>query len=168
MKSVRPRNVLLAGRNQEPLSDARIKSASQTFLGLDNHVNARYDPELPTVFHVVAGGGEPYGEIRFGRDIFPGPNVVDPNAALGLSGACAHELAHYHRWHDLLAINDPQLEHIDEALTSLQAALRYGEILNAHDIRQLINDAIHRLQLYAQQFAGQQQGPAQQQPPQGA
>jgi hypothetical protein len=84
--------VLIAGRNQEPLSESRIKSASQTFLGLDNQVNARYEPNLPTVFHVVQEGGDQYGEIRFGADIYPGPNVADPNAALGLSGACAHEL----------------------------------------------------------------------------
>lgn len=41
--------------NQEPLSESRIKSASQTFLGLDNQVNARHEPNLPTVFHVVQG-----------------------------------------------------------------------------------------------------------------
>ena len=156
MKRVRPRHVFLTGRNQAPLSDSRIKSASATFLGLDNQVNARYEANLPTVFHVVEEGGEPYGEIRFGPDIYPGPNIADPNSALGLSGAAAHELGHYHRWHDMIAINEPELEHIDEALTSLQGALRYEKLLSPHDIHQLIDDAIRRLQLYVQQFQQQQ------------
>lgn len=158
MKSARPRRVLLTGRNQEPLSESRIKSASQTFLGLDNQVNARHDPNLPTVFHVVQEGAELYGEIRFGPDIFPGPNIADPNAALGLSGACAHELSHYHRWHDMIAIDEAELQHIDEALTSLQAALRYEKLLSPHDIHQLIDDAIRRLQMYVQEYRQQHQG----------
>lgn len=155
MKHRRTRHVLLTGRNQEPLSESRIKSASATFLGLDNQINTRYEPDLPTVFHVVEEEPEPYGEIRFGPDIYPGPNVADPNSALGLSGACAHELSHYHRWHDMVAIDEPELQHIDEALTSLQAAMRYERILNPHDIHQLIDDAIRRLQLYVQQLRHQ-------------
>lgn len=160
MKRQRPRYVLPTGRNQEPLPENRIKSASATFLGLDNQVNTRYEPDSATVFHVVEGEGAPYGEIRFGPDIFPGPNIADPNAALGLSGACAHELTHYHRWHDMIAIDEPDLEHIDEALTSLQAAMRYEKILTPHDIHQLIDDAMRRLQLYVQKFRRQRDGGA--------
>jgi len=40
------------------------------------------------------------------------------------------------------------MEHLDEALTSLQAVMRYNRHLSEHDVRQLICDAIQRLQLY--------------------
>jgi hypothetical protein len=42
------------------------------------------------------------------------------------------------------------MEHLDEALTSLQATLRYDRQLSDHDVRQLVSDAIQRLQLYVQ------------------
>jgi hypothetical protein len=37
--------------------------------------------------------------------------------------------------------------HLDEAQTSLDAALRFSNSLSAHEIQQLIRDAVQRLQL---------------------
>jgi len=150
MGMTRARHVLLTGRNNAPLTDEQVKRASNTFLGMDNGVNARYEPGQPSVFHVVNDGGEQYGEIVFGPDILPGPGVADPNAALSLDAAVAHELCHYYRWRDALALDPPALELLDEALTSLQAVLRYQAKLRDHDIRQLIGDAIQRIMLYVQ------------------
>jgi hypothetical protein len=76
--------------------------------------------------------------------------VVDPNSALSLDAAAAHELTHYHRWKDKTAISDLQLEHIDEALTSLQAIGRYSRQLSESDVHGLVADAIQRLVLYVQ------------------
>ena len=67
-------------------------------------------------------------------------------------GAVAHEITHYHRWRDTTEINDTRLEAIDEALTSLEAILRFPRQLNEHDVRQLVSDAIQRLQIFAQNF----------------
>ncbi len=140
---------LLAGRNQAPLSEEDIRRATNTFLGLDSTVNARYDPEGRTVFRVGREEfGEEYGEIVFGPDIYPGHSVVDPNAALGLRPAAAHELTHYHRWADKTVLPDDFMEFLDEALTSLHAIMRYDRHLSEHDVRQLISDAIQRLQLF--------------------
>ena len=140
---------LLAGRNRAPLSGDEIRRATNTFLGLDNTVNTRYDPDERTVFRVNhLESGEEYGEIVFGPDIYPGPGVVDPNSALGLTAAAAHELTHYHRWTDKTALTDDSMDHLDEALTSLHAIMRYARQLNEHDVRQLILDAIQRLQLF--------------------
>jgi hypothetical protein len=94
-----------------------------------------------------------FGEVIVGPDIYPGPSVVDPNSALGLTAAAAHELTHFHRWRDKTALPEDSMEYIDEALTSLQAIFRYQRDLNEHDVRQLIADAIQRLQLYVQQLA---------------
>jgi hypothetical protein len=44
------------------------------------------------------------------------------------------------------------LEHVDEALTSLQAILRYEHQLNRTDVRVLVSDAMQRLHLYLQQL----------------
>src|SRR5262249_23584135 len=92
---------LLAGRNQAALSPQEIRRVINTFLGLDKNVNARYEPSSRTVFWVrqEESGGQ-YGEIVFGPDIYPGPSVIDPNSALSLDAAAAHELTHYHRWKD--------------------------------------------------------------------
>jgi hypothetical protein len=148
-KGTSARHILLAGRNIAPLTDVQIKRASNTFLGMDNEVNARHEPGHPTVFHVVTEeGGEQYGEIIFGPDILPGPGVADPNAALSLDAAVAHELCHFYRWRDALALDPPELELLDEALTSLQAIQRYEQKLKDHDIRQLVGDAIQRIMLY--------------------
>jgi hypothetical protein len=47
------------------------------------------------------------------------------------------------------------MEHLDEALTSLQAIMRYDRHLSDPDVRQLICDAIQRLQLYVQELEGE-------------
>jgi len=142
---------LLAGRNLAPLTLGDVRRAINTFLGLDNTVNARYDQNGRTVFRVSRDeSGEEFGEIVFGPDIYPGRSVIDPNSALGLQAASAHELTHYHRWKDKIALQPESMEYIDEALTSLQAILRYDRHLSEHDIRQLISDAIQRLQIYIQ------------------
>lgn len=142
---------LLAGRNQAPLTEKDIRRAINTFMGLDKNVNARYEPDGRTVFSVSQEeNGEEFGEIIFGPDIYPGRSVVDPNSALGLQAAAAHELTHYHRWKNKIALSDESMEHIEEALTSLHAILLYERHLYEQDIRQLISDAIQRLQIYIQ------------------
>jgi hypothetical protein len=93
-------------------------------------------------------GGTQFGEIVFGPDIYPGTSVVDPNSALSLVAAAAHELTHYHRWVDLQALSDNRLEHLDEAFTSLQAISRYYAELKDVDIRGLAADAMQRIKLF--------------------
>jgi hypothetical protein len=143
---------LLAGRNRAPLDPGQIRRATNVFLALDNKVNARYDQNSSTGFRVSFESGEEFGEIVFGPDIYPGSSVVDPNSALSLDAAAAHELTHYHRWRDMTAIRQVELKHVDEALTSLQAIFRYGQQLNETDVRLLISDAIQRLQLHVQEL----------------
>jgi hypothetical protein len=146
---------LLAGRNHAPLSESDIRRAINTFLGLDPSVNVRYDGNANTHFHVVKPEGEPeYGEIVFGPDIYPGPGIVDPNSALSLDAAAAHELTHYYRWRDKSELPDPQMKHLDEALTSLEAMLRYEKDLQPVDIRQLVADALQRMHLYLNELNG--------------
>lgn len=144
------RSSLLAGRNTRPLTQQQIRRASNVFLGLEHDVNTIYDGESKTKFRVSRDGEEEYGEIVFAPDIYPGGSVIDPNSALSLDAAAAHELAHYHRWRALSAVNQDHLEHIDEALTSLEAYLRYEKSLGPTDLRTLVSDAIQRLQLYVQ------------------
>lgn len=140
---------LLAGRNRAPLTPDEVRRAINTFLGLDDNVNARYEPNSRTAFHVsVDESGAQYGEVVFGPDIYPGSSVVDPNSALSLDAAAAHELTHYHRWKDNTALSGEILEQLDEALTSLQAISRYDRQLNDTDVRQLVADAIQRVQLF--------------------
>ncbi len=142
-----PEPSLLAGRNQEPLSERQIRMVAQTFLGLEETAAFVYDPERRTHFAVDDEDGEDIGRIRFGPDIFPGRSVIDPNSALSMKAAAAHELSHYHRWLDRTELPSGTLNHLDEALTSLDAALRYASDLTPHEIQQLVRDAIQRLQI---------------------
>lgn len=145
------RESLLAGRNVQPLSDDEVRRVFNTFLGLEHQLPVRYSPGARTVFRVPAqeqDGGD--CEVTFGEDIYPGNAVIDPNASLSMQAAVAHEATHYFRWRDKTEITDPMLEAIDEALTSLEAVLRFPRELNAHDTRQLVADAIQRLQLFVQ------------------
>lgn len=142
---------LLAGRNKAPLTTDEIRRAVNTFLGLDKSVTARYAEGSRTAFHELADETGTYGEIIFGPDIYPGSSVVDPNSALSLDAAAAHELTHYHRWKDKTALSGDDVEHLDEALTSLQAIFRYDRHLNETDVRQLVADAVQRLQLFVRQ-----------------
>jgi hypothetical protein len=66
---------------------------------------------------------------------------------LRFTGNCCHEISHYHRWQDATELPEGELVHLDEAQTSLDAALRFAGQLSAHEIQQLIRDAVHRLQL---------------------
>ncbi len=143
------RESLLAGRNQQPLSDNDVRRAINTFIGFEQKAPVRHDPLLRTSFRVDVQNNEEVAEIVFGLDLYPGQGVADPNSSLSMEGAAAHELTHWHRWADKTELTDPYLYEIDEALTSLEAAIRYPR-LSEHSVRQLIADAIQRLQMFAQ------------------
>ena len=144
------RQSLIAGRNTQPLSDLEVRRVVNTFLGLDVTLPVRYDPERRTAFRVSVTAQEGVEcEVTFGKDIYPGRSVIDPNSALSMEAAVAHEVTHYNRWKDKTELPSSDLEEIDEALTSLEAILRFPRDLNEHAIRQLVNDAIQRLQIYA-------------------
>lgn len=147
------RESLLAGRNAQPLSDDDVRRVYNTFLGLDPTLPVRYEAGSRTVFRVPGRGPEPTEcEVTFGEDIYPGNAVLDPNASLSMQAAVAHEVTHFNRWRDKTEIDDARLEPIDEALTSLDAILSFPRQLNDRDVRQLVADAIQRLQIYVQTF----------------
>jgi hypothetical protein len=144
---------LLGGRSTKPLDQASANRVSLTFVGLDKEMrNVRFDPAAQTVFRVVPAAesdtGEEYGEIVFGPDIYPGGNIANPNSALTMRAAAAHELAHYHRWLNQSQIDEAEERHWDEAMTSLEAVQRYGHHLDLHEIQQLVGDALQRIGLY--------------------
>lgn len=143
----RSQGSLIAGRSNQPLSDKQIRSVGATFYGLDREVEAVHDPQGRTRFVVETTGAEEVGKIYFGPDIFPGNSVVDPNSALSMKAAAAHEISHYHRWVDATELPLNTHTNLDEALTSLDAALRFHSHLSQHEIDQLIRDAIIRLQI---------------------
>jgi hypothetical protein len=149
------RESLLAGRNQQPLSDNDVRRAINTFIGFEQKAPVRYDPAVRTGFRVELQNNEETVEIVFGLDLYPGQGVADPNSSLSMEGAVAHELTHWHRWTDKTELTDANLYEIDEALTSLEAAIRYPE-LSDHSVRQLIADAIQRLQIFAQRLSAEQ------------
>lgn len=145
---------LLEGRNNIPLDDREKKRAANVFLGLDARVNARHEEGTQTRFVTrLDDAGEEYGEVIFSADIYPGANLINPNASLSLDGAAAHELAHYYRWVNKSELPHGELVHIDEAMTSLEAALRFSGKLSDGDIQGLISDALHRLRLHVAQLA---------------
>lgn len=143
-----PTGSLLPGRNTAPLSDDQIRQITNTFLGMDEECQVRYDPAGRTVFRVAGENGEAVKEVVFGPDIYPGQNVVDANSNLSFKAAVAHEITHFRRHLDMREIDEEHLVHIDEALTSLEAARRFPRQLSPQDIEQLIGDAIQRLILY--------------------
>lgn len=154
-----PPHSLLAGRNNAPLSHDDIRRAATIFLGMEPNVSARYEASSLTVFRVDHDtSGLEYGEIVFGPDIYPGQGIVDPNSALSVDAAAAHELAHYFRWRNKTALNDNTLIHLDEALTSLEAIVRYERHLSPQDVRQLVSDATQRVCLHVQGLKGQSGG----------
>jgi len=143
------RESLLAGRNQQPLSDNDVRRATNVFLGLEHHPPVRFDPAAKTGFSVRMEGEDEIAEVVFGVDLYPGQGVTDPNSSLSVEGAAAHELTHWHRWKDKTELTDPDLYEIDEALTSLGAALRYPK-LSDQCVRELIADAVQRLRIFVQ------------------
>lgn len=146
---------LLDGRNLTPLSDREQRRAVNVFLGLDRSVNARYEAGTRTRFVTsIDDAGEEFAEIVFSADVYPGANLVNPNASLSLDGAAAHELAHYYRWSNKSELPHGELTHIDEAMTSLEAALRFSVRLSSNDIQGLISDALHRLRLHVAELPG--------------
>jgi len=139
----------MGGRNRAPLTDHAVRRAVDTFRKFNDQVNARYGVDGSTVFRVdYDESGSQFGEIVFGPDLYPGTGVANPNSVLSMEAAVAHELTHHRRWLDMLAIDDSTLEHLDEALTSLQAVLYFQQHLNQNDVRQLVSDAMGRLQLF--------------------
>ena len=152
MSDALPKKSLLDGRNTAPLSDDEIRRVANMSIGLDNQINVRYEARSTTRCATAVNDtdGE-YGEIIFSDDIYPGTSMVNPNAALSLKGAITHKLAHYYRWMDKTELPHGHLTHIDEAMTSLEAALRYHSHLAPTDLQGLISDALHRLRLFVAQ-----------------
>lgn len=147
--SVEPvRPSLLAGRSNQPLDDRQIRAVAETFAGLDYQAPVRYEDSARTSFRIETDEfGVIGGVVVYGRDIYPGTGIADPNSALSMRAAAAHEISHYYRWRDRTEYPDPHHEHLDEALTSLDAALRFSS-LTEHEVRQLILDAMQRIQVY--------------------
>jgi hypothetical protein len=146
---------LLAGRSTTPLDEQRVTSVVATLRGLqidvptEDQCDFKHDPDAATHFAPqTEADGSVYGRVIFGPDIYPGTSALDPNSELSMKAAAAHELSHYHRWRDTTEL---PIGHLDEALTSLDAALRYNRQLSAHEVQQLIRDAIKRISLYQQQ-----------------
>jgi hypothetical protein len=146
--TTRAQQSLLAGRSTIELSERQVRSVTNTFIGLDANVPFQYDPGGHTRFVVETEDDEDIGRVYFGRDVYPGPSVMDPNSALSMLAAVAHEISHFHRWQDRTELPLNVYRHLDEALTSLDAALRFAAQLSPHEIQQLIRDAIVRLQLH--------------------
>jgi hypothetical protein len=144
----RAESSLLAGRSNAELSDDQVRKVTNTFLGLDRTVPFQYDATGRTRFVVEEEDDEEVGRVYFGRDIYPGRGVLDPNSVLPMKAAVAHEISHFHRWQDRLELPLGVHRHLDEGLTSLDAALRFSDQLTAHEIQQLIRDAVQRLQLH--------------------
>ena len=88
------------------------------------------------------------GVVYFGSDIYPGVGVADSNSALSMKAAVAHEISHFHRWQDKTELPLDTYRHLDEAMTSLDAALRFPKDLSDHDVHQLIRDALQRLTMH--------------------
>lgn len=144
------RESLLAGRATRPLDKHDVVRVTNTFLGLDREASVQHDPAGRTRCRVYEEGGEIICDIMFGPDIYPGTGSADPNSILSMRAAAAHELSHFHRWKDKTELDGAHLTHIDEALTSLGAIQRFHSQLNETEVRQLVADAIQRLQLFAQ------------------
>jgi hypothetical protein len=142
-----PKNAsLISGRNTEPLDDRKVNAVVNTFYGLDKEALVRYDPAARTVFRTYFEGTELKHEIVFGPDILPGIAVGDPTSVLGMKSAVAHELTHKARHLDSTEIDEEDLMHIDEAMTSLGAIMRFRTSLEEFDVLQLVSDAYQRLQ----------------------
>lgn len=151
-----PRASLPPNRNAQPLTEGQVDRVFLTFRHLDPSVPVRHVPGHRTCFVVrQAQDGTDVGEICFGSDIHPGAAILDPNSVMGPQAAAAHEIAHYHRWADGTELPHGAMDNIDEALTSLVAVLRFQDKLGWIESRQLISDAIARLQMFVQ---GQQPG----------
>lgn len=145
---------LLAGRSTTPLDERMTTRVVATLRGLQIDVPVEdqcdYRHEAASSSHFendVDDDGNPYGVVIFGPDIYPGTSLLDPNSELSMKAAVAHELSHFHRWRDATELT---VGHLDEALTSLDAALRYNNRLSAHEIQQLCRDAMKRISLYEQ------------------
>lgn len=143
------RRSLLAGRNTRPLTGQEIRRVANIFIAMNERVNAQFDPNGYTRFRVSADAdGNDFGEILYGNDIYPGASTVDPNSAMMVEAAVAHELTHYARWHDKQELPPGPLDMLDEALTSLEAILHYERKLDSTAIIQLVRDAVQRIYLY--------------------
>lgn len=144
------RESLLAGRNTVPLTADEIRRAYNAFQGMDSSVAVRYQAGAHTCFHVGRDEREQeVPEIVFGDDIYPGRSVIDANSAMSMPATVAHELAHFHRWLNRTELPDLAMEHLDEALTDLDAIARFPSLSHI-DVRQLAADAAQRLHLFTQ------------------
>jgi len=143
---------LLAGRNTAALTERQVKSIVEFAYGLDRSANVRHNPEGRTVFRVYEDEGDEKCEIVFGPDILPGNSTADPNSILSWKCAVAHELSHKSRYENATELNETELEHLDEALTSLGAISRFSNQLDEFDYLQLAADAVQRIQLFVAEY----------------
>ncbi len=105
-------------RSREPLTDRHVEEIERFWdmLGGDpQRTEADRAEGSRTAFSPATG------KVRFGSDVYPGRGG-SPNERLSMQAAVAHELRHLQRHDEGLTLVQPGLEHIDEAVTSLEAA----------------------------------------------
>lgn len=157
----RERDSLLAGRRAAALDEREVRNVLNTFLTFERRLAVKHQEGERTRFRVyIDENGEEIAEVIFGEDVYPGGGMVDANSVLSVDAAVAHEASHYHRWQNRSEIDEPELEEIDEALTSLEAIQRYPKQLEDHDVRLLVADAIQRLNLYVRRLRDEKEGAA--------
>ncbi|MCU1409647.1 MAG: hypothetical protein JWR04_354 [Rhodoglobus sp.] len=145
MTSTRDTRSLLAGRSSAPLDEGDIRRAVGTLVGLDDQVPYRPEPDGHTRFVIEDDGtGHDYGIVVIGSDVYPGLGMADPNSALSMQTALAHEIVHFHRWLNHTELPLGVHTHLDEAMTSLEAVLRFPR-LSPHEAQTLVRDALFRL-----------------------
>lgn len=142
------RTSLPPGRNQSSLDEAQKAQVEQAFrgLGYQGKLEFREGPGTKSGF-VPNNAGEPC--IVIGADIFPG-KAMNPNAMMDMLSAAAHEISHHSRWTN--SWEHREFEHLDEAVTSLQAACWSKQFLSPSQIESLVSDAIERLGLLNEQI----------------
>ncbi|MBU3955006.1 hypothetical protein KJ633_00940 [bacterium] len=139
---------LLSGRNPECLNDEqkdRVRMYLET-LGYHGVIEFIDEACSRSCFKVRRDEhGQEYGVIRIGSDIYPGKNVINPNASLDMMCALCHEYTHYIRWENKMELSSDIFE---EIITSLQAIANCRDKLNTRQLEQLSSDALYRLMEY--------------------
>jgi hypothetical protein len=141
------------GRRHAALTPEDMRRAEEIFRALYYEVRIEFEPEAGRNTRFVVSTdpttGEKTGLIIIGPDLFPGPNVANPNSVLDAMAAAAHEITHLKRWEEGRALPKG---HLDEAMTSLQAACSFRSALSSNQIEQLVTDALQRLLLLSSEI----------------
>ena len=149
--------MLASGRNKTPLTTAQRERVREHVSALLPDVEVEFDDAHDAYTHMKEtydADSNRVGKLVVAADFLPGNADPMPNSMVDDLATAAHELMHIVRWRYQHELDYKKHRDLEEAFTSLQAAVFFCKDLREQQLVMLANDAMQRLLSHTDRYLG--------------